>query len=58
MGPWNIHEFTRLRHKVYGWECTYVYDICYEDWFLWNGRSLIILSDWTLDEFKTIDYLS
>ena len=54
MGPWNIPEFTRLRHKVYGWECTYVYDPCYEDWFLWNGRSLMVLSDWTLDEFKII----
>lgn len=53
-GPWKLPDRTKMRHKKYGWEVIYEYDHCYEDWFLWNGRSLMVLDDWRPDEFEII----
>lgn len=56
MNPWNIPEYTKLKHIFGGWKATYVYDLCYKDWFLnndWNG-SLISLDGYSLEEFEII----
>lgn len=57
MNPWNIAKYTKLRHKVWGWEVTYVYDLCYKDWFLWLDLrgSLIPLDDYRLEDFEIIN---
>lgn len=52
--PWNLSEFTKLKHRVYGWTVTYVYDLCYQDWFLWTGTTLLVLADWSLDDFEIL----
>ena len=49
--PWNLPEFTKLKHKLYGWTVTYEYDLCYQEWYLWNGQSLLVLDDWKLEDF-------
>lgn len=53
--PWNIDEFTKLRHKVWGWEVVYEYSPCYKDWFLWNGRSLMDLDNYRLEDFEIVE---
>lgn len=57
MNPWNIAKYTKLRHKVWGWEVTYEYDLCYKDWFLWDDLrgSLIPLDDYRLEDFEIIN---
>ena len=52
LNPWNLPEFTKLRHKRWGWTVVYEYDLCYQEWLLWNGQSYMPLSEFTLDEFE------
>lgn len=52
---WGIDEFTKLRHKAWGWEVIYEYDKCYKDWFLWNGRSLMSLDNYRLEDFEIVE---
>ena len=53
-GPWNLPEFTKLRHKRWGWTVTYEYDVCYQNWYLWTGTTLLVLEDWQKEEFDIL----
>ena len=54
MGPWNLPMFTKLRHKTWGYEVIYEYDLCYQEWLLWVGQSYMGLDGLTPDDFEIV----
>lgn len=56
--PWELKEFTMLRHKVSNRVAVYEYDPCYQEWLLWmvtGYGSYQRLEDSTLDEWEIIE---
>ena len=50
--PWGLEEGTKLMR--YGITYRYEYDLCYKDWFLWDGMRLHRVSDLNRDQFDIV----
>lgn len=51
--PWGLAEGTKL--KRFGITYLYQYDICYGDWFLWDGMALHRVSELNRNLFDIIE---
>lgn len=51
--PWGVKEGTTF--KRFGIIYSYVYDLCYRDWFLWDGLTLHRVSELNRNLFDLVE---